>query len=105
MSRYQFRLRDSASFLMLAAAACIYVAAHLPHAGATLQLQKAVAGSAGAIHDTQGIAGTYNPSAKRLCVRRTRPGEPQATVSDYGPCLMVHWLPTVPLRRYSVGMV
>lgn len=103
MSRYQFRWSDSASFLMLTAAACVYVAAHWPNAAAR---QTASVGQTAALHhDTQGVAGTYTPSTKRLCVRRTRPGEPQATVGDYGPCLMVHWLPTVPLRKYSVGMV
>jgi hypothetical protein len=105
MSRLGFRLRDIGSYLMIAIATSLFVGTHMTrHATPAAQDDTRSA----AVSREVGVMGGSNRLNDRLCMRsgEERGGVFQGSTPTPGPCMMVHWAPTVwHGRKHSVGIV
>jgi len=105
MSRLGFRLRDIGSYLMIAIATSLFVATHMT--------RQAAPGAQGdtrspAVTREVGVMGGSSRRNDRLCMRsgEERGGIFQGSTPTAGPCMMVHWAPTVWRgRKHSVGII
>jgi hypothetical protein len=105
MGRLGFRLRDIGSYLMIAIATSLFVATHMTRQATPAALD--ATRSAALTHEV-GVMGGNNRLNDRLCMRsgEERGGVFQGSTPTPGPCMMVHWAPTVwHGRKHTVGIV
>ena len=105
MSRLGFRLRDLGSYLMIAIATSLFVATHMTRNAAPAAQDDT---RSAAVTREVGVTGGSSHPNDRLCMRigEDRGGVFQGSTPTAGPCMMVHWAPTVwHGRKHSVGIV
>jgi hypothetical protein len=105
MSRLGFRLRDTGSYVMIAIATSLFVGTHMTrHTAPAAQDDTRSA----AVTREVGVMGGGSRLNERLCMRNgeERGGVFQGSTPTPGPCMMVHWAPTVwHGPKHSVGIV
>ncbi|WP_158901486.1 hypothetical protein [Burkholderia sp. L27(2015)] len=105
MGRLGFRLRDIGSYLMIAIATSLFVATHMQRNAASAAQDET---RSAAMSREVGVTGGSSHPNERLCMRtgEERGGVFQGSTPTAGPCMMVHWAPTVwHGRKHSVGIV